>query len=96
MTSLVLAMLLAATVPGAATPDLGQPVVVTAKPAKPAADPDKVVCRSEETVGSRMRSRKCMTQRQWEAQDEQTRQYFQDVEDRGGQNIPSGNAMAPH
>ena len=96
MTPLILVLLLAAADPGAGTPGAGQPPAASAKPGKPAADPDKVVCRTEEQVGSRMMHRKCMTQRQWESQDEQTRQYLQDVEDRGGQNIPSGNAMAPH
>ena len=96
MTPLVLVLLLAAADPGAGTPGAAPPAAASAKVDKPAPNPDKVVCRSEEQVGSRMLNRKCMTQRQWDAQDEQTRQYFQDAEDHGLQNVPSGNPMSPH
>ncbi len=96
MTPLVLAILLAAADPGPGAPGAPQPAAAPAKAVKSAPDPDKVVCRTEEQIGSRMLNRKCMTQRQWDALDEQTRQYFQDASDRGARNIPSGNPMSPH
>jgi hypothetical protein len=97
MTPLVLAVLLAAAdpgagqAPGAQAPSPAPP----AQAAKPAKDPNKIVCRSEEQVGTRVRVRKCMTQQQWDGQDEQTRQYFQDALDHGALNTAKVNSGQP-
>ncbi len=96
MAPLVLALLLAAADPGAGQPAASQPPSAPPKADNPAVHPNKLVCRSEDVVGTRLQTRKCMTQAQWDQQEEQTRQYFQDAADHAGTNIPSGNAMSPH
>ena len=82
MTPLILAVLLASTDPSAAQTTGGSPP--SSQGSAQAAnrqikDPDKMVCRSEEQVGSNIRVRRCMTQGQWELEAERVRQYFQDV-----------------
>jgi hypothetical protein len=96
MTPIILAVLLAAaaTDAGAGPPTTVAPATVTST--KPQVAADKPVCRSEEEVGSRVRTRKCMTQAQWDQQDEQVRQYFQDVSDHGAVNRATNNPMQPH
>ncbi len=92
MTPLVLAVLLAAADPGAGQPPQAQAAptpaapATSAKPARSADDASKVVCRREEQVGSRVQIKKCMTQAQWDGQDEQTRQYFEDSLEHGALN----------
>ena len=87
MTPLVLAVLLAAADPGAGQPPSSQstPASAPAKSDKP--DPNKVVCRREDQAGSRVQTKRCMTQAQWDGLDEQTRQYFQDAQEHGGLNV---------
>ncbi len=86
MTPLILAVLLAAADPGAGQPPSAQ-APAPAKAGKPAKDPDKIVCRREDEVGSRVQTKRCMTQAQWDGLDEQTRQYFQDAQEHGGLNV---------
>ena len=77
MTPFIFAMLLAAADPTPATP------VHSAAAAKAANDPNKLVCRSEEKIGTNIRIKRCMTQADWEKQEEAVRQYFQDAHANG-------------
>jgi hypothetical protein len=93
MTPLILAALLAA-----ADPSAGQPASApaAAAPAKTSSmDPNKMVCRSEEQIGSNIRVRRCQTQAQWESEEEQARQYFQDAHDHGAVNTAHVNSGGP-
>ena len=97
MTPLILAALLAAADPSAAAP-AGAPAPATASaPAKPdkVKDPNKPVCRLEDQIGSNIHIKKCMTEAQWEQQDEATRQYFQDASDNGGIHTAHVSSGAP-
>jgi hypothetical protein len=73
-----------ATVPGAKAPSTSKP------------NSEKLVCRSEEVAGSRVRNRRCQTQAEWDQQEEQVHQYFQDASDHGGLNGVNPNPMAGH
>lgn len=73
----------------AETPEVATPVapvVVTANAntgAQASADPrDRVVCRREHVLGSNRPQRICQTQRQWEAQRDQSREELRDVRER--------------
>jgi|WetSurMetagenome_2_1015567.scaffolds.fasta_scaffold67005_2 hypothetical protein len=96
MTPLVLAAFLAVVAdPSAAQTANGQPAPPKGQATSPNKDPNKMVCRSEEQVGSNIRVRKCMTQAQWEEQEQEVRQYFEDAQSRGGINGgPPANPMA--
>lgn len=59
MLTLVLSLALSAVAPEAAAP----PTVDEAKPEKP-----KMVCRADKASGSRLKTRICMTQEQWDNQ----------------------------
>ncbi|MGQ2990048.1 MAG: hypothetical protein ACT6RD_11480 [Brevundimonas sp.] len=66
--------------PDVATPVA--PVTVTATQA-PVADPrDRIVCRREHVLGSNRPQRICQTQRQWEAQRDQSREELREVRER--------------
>ncbi len=67
-------------VPGAATPVA--PVTVTATQSQPADPRDRIVCRREHVLGSNRPQRICQTQRQWEAQRDQSREDLRDVRER--------------
>jgi len=89
MTSFVLALLLAAADPsgqGQASA-ANQPVsttVATAKtPAKPDQDPNRVVCKAGENIGSRIQTRTCKTQAQWDAEEEAMRSFLRDAGGKG-------------
>ena len=94
MTPIILAILLAAADPAPGQPTNVAPATVTS--AKPQPQAEKLVCRSEEQEGSRVRARKCMTQEQWDRQDELVRQYFQDASEHGSINRASNNPMQAH
>ena len=98
MTPIIFAILLAAADPaqGQATPVAPATVTGTKAPTVTKPPAEKLVCRSEEQEGSRVRTRKCMTQAQWDQQDELVRQYFQDVSDHGAINRATNNPMQPH
>ena len=101
MTPLILAVLLAAADPGGGQPPAGAqttpaPAPASSPAAKPAKDPNKRICRLEDQVGSRVQIRKCMTQAQWDGQEEATRQYFQDAQEHGGLNVATVNEGQPH
>jgi hypothetical protein len=65
----------------------GAPPASSAPPAaaKPAADPlDRIVCRSEETTGTRLGGHKtCMTMRDWQDLQRQTSQDMREGHSRG-------------
>jgi len=64
------------------------------QPAAPVAkqDPlDKVVCRTEETVGSRLKKHKvCATIREWQDMESENRQEVELYQQRGQAVVPSG------
>ena len=60
MLTLALALVLSAAAPEAATP---AQTTSEAKPAKP-----KMVCRANKSTGSRLKSRVCKTQQEWDGQ----------------------------
>ena len=65
-----------------------QPVPVPVAPAnasKAKSDVDKVVCRSEDTIGSRLEARQvCMTRQQWQQYEAENRQKTQDLQGQSG------------
>lgn len=65
MISLVLAAALFAAAEPAAAPAAAAAPVKAAKVEKP--NKDGLVCRKEPTLGSRMKTRTCLTQEQWDA-----------------------------
>ena len=72
MISLVFAAALMAGAPAAGEP--AQAATSTAPSKAEKAKPTDVVCRKEPVLGSRMKSRICMTQAEWDARQQQDRQ----------------------
>jgi hypothetical protein len=66
----LLSLTMAAAVAGAAAPSPGNSPPSAPAPAshsaKPADDPDKMICRDEPITGSRFTRRVCMTKSQWD------------------------------
>ncbi len=61
----------------AGAPAAGEPAQAATSSAAAKGDkakPDDVVCKKEPVLGSRMKSRICMTQREWEERQRQDRQ----------------------
>jgi hypothetical protein len=56
-------------------------------------DPDKIVCRDEEVLGSRMTKRVCRTQAQIDQSSQETQRYLHDLEDRNGLQAPMTSSM---
>jgi hypothetical protein len=69
-------------------PAVGQP----APKAEPAQDPNKVICKAEETVGTRLGShRVCKTAADWTADADANRESAEDIRQRtSGLNPPDG------
>lgn len=88
-----------ATLAAAATPPADPPTDVssaTVKGAKKDAnDPNRTVCRSEPNPGSRMSTRVCMTQQQWDRNEDASHQLLRDAQDKAGLNDP-GPAQGLH
>jgi hypothetical protein len=84
-----LVILLGAAVPAAAqTPAPPQPQ--TAAPAPKQNPLDKVVCRTEDTLGSRLSAhRVCATVREWQDQQQENRDALEKLQ-QGQGNVPSG------
>ena len=96
MIALVFAAALFATDASAATPQVqtgADPVKVSDSKAR--RDPNRMVCRSEDRPGSRMASRECHTQAEWEARDQQMRDFFRNVQDRTGLQGPDSPPALP-
>ncbi len=91
MTPLFLAMLLTAADPAAMSAQSGAP----AQAAKPAKDPNKLICRHEEQIGTNIKVKKCMTQADWEKQEEAVRQYFDDAQANGSVHTARVSSGAP-
>ena len=66
--------------PAAATPPAAQPAT--------AANPDEVICKREEQLGTRFSKRVCMTRAQWEQRALNARRNLSDQQ-RGGGNPPN-------
>lgn len=93
MISLILALALAAAEGGATPP---RPVAQAGAPdAKAVRDPNKVLCRWDESTGRRVRNRICMTRAQWDERDEATRRLFQDATDSGSRAGRESNPLNP-
>jgi len=80
-----------------AAPTLAQtpaPPTAQTQPAAPAAKEnplDKVVCRTEETLGSRLKKHKvCATLREWQEQEQENRDAVELYQQRGQAVVPSG------
>ena len=76
-----------------ATPALAQSAPPASAPAAEVKkDPlDKVVCRTEDSLGSRLNAhRVCATLREWKEQEAQNREAFEKMQQMNQQN-PSGN-----
>lgn len=78
-----------------AGPAYAQQPAPTATPAAAAAstDPlDKMVCRSQETIGSRLKSHKvCATVREWQEQEQDSRETVELYQQRNQATIPSAD-----
>ena len=83
-TSLILAVI---AIPGFAQTPAPAPQVAQAKP-----NPlDQVVCRTEETLGTRLGSHKvCATVREWQEQQQENRDAVELQQQRGQSTVPSG------
>jgi len=70
------------------------PPTAQTQPAAPAAKEnplDKVVCRTEETLGSRLKKHKvCATLREWQEQEQENRDAVELYQQRGQAVVPSG------
>lgn len=70
------------------------PATTQAQPAAPVAKEnplDKVVCRTEETLGSRLKKHKvCATLREWQDQEQENRDAVELYQQRGQAVVPSG------
>lgn len=82
--SLILAVI---AVPALAQTPAPAPQVAEAKP-----NPlDKVVCRTEETLGSRLGGHKvCATVREWQEQQQENRDAVELIQQKGQSTVPSG------
>jgi hypothetical protein len=85
----MISLLFAALMAGAPAADPATTTATTPAAASPAktdkaSDPNKIVCRKEAVLGSRMPSRTCMTQGEWDARKTQSR----DELDAAQRNIP--------
>ncbi len=82
--SLILAVI---AVPVLAQTPAPAPQVAEAKP-----NPlDKVVCRTEETLGSRLGGHKvCATVREWQEQQQENRDAVELIQQKGQSTVPSG------
>jgi len=74
MISLVFAAALIAGAPAAGEPAQAATSTAPAKAEKAKAGPNDVVCKKEPVLGSRMKSRICMTQAEWDARQQQDRE----------------------
>ena len=88
----MLALAIVAVLAAAETPPADPPTNVTSATVKgaknDAKDPNRTVCRSEASPGSRMTTRVCMTQQQWDRNEEASHQLLRDAQGRTGLNDP--------
>jgi len=71
------ALALALPAPVLAQPAEPAPAPLAASPPMPKDDADKVICKRETTLGSRIATRKtCLTARQWQERAEEARQQI--------------------
>jgi hypothetical protein len=91
-----IAALGAAAVPAAAQATPAPAPPQQAATANPQANPlDKMVCRYEETVGTRLGKHKvCATVREWKDQEDENRQEADRMQQ--GQGVPVDPMMSPH
>lgn len=90
MTAFILAALLAASEPSAAAS-----AAQTAPAAQPAKkDADKMVCRWDDSYGSRVKTRTCKTKAQWEADEANAQRFIRDSINHGV-TANNGNQSAP-
>jgi hypothetical protein len=101
MTPLVLAAALTmlaandASNPAAAPPPKPAASAAPSAPAaKPADDPDKVVCREEPVTGSRFTRRICMTKAEWDDHEKQSHDLMNHLDQQSGA-AGVGGAPAP-
>jgi hypothetical protein len=81
-------ILIAAATPAVAQVPAPQPQKVEPAKKNPL---DKVVCRTEQTVGTRLGGhRVCATVREWQEQEQANREALQDLQQRGTGIDPSG------
>ncbi len=85
----MISLLFAALMAGASAADTPAPAASTPAAASPAkadkaSDPNKIVCKKEAVLGSRMPTRTCMTQGEWDARKQEGR----DQVDAAQRNIP--------
>ncbi len=83
---LVFAMLAAlATAAGATSVGVSDGGVAAVKGAKKDAnDPNRRVCKAQTNAGSHLASSVCMTQQQWDRNEETSRQFLRDTQARAG------------
>lgn len=73
-----------ATSPQVTAPAKAAPASVATASSKPAKDPNRIVCRTEEVTGSRFTQRICQTQAQWDNSEEAAQNYKRSIDDRNG------------
>ena len=65
--------------------DSPPPLAAAGKGAKAKSDVDKVVCRTQDTLGSRLEAHQvCMTKSQWFAYEQENKQHVADIQARTG------------
>ena len=76
------ALATAATPPSDAPTEVAPAAVKGAK--KDANDPNRRVCKAQTNAGSHLASSVCMTQQQWDRNEETSRQFLRDTQARAG------------
>jgi|GEM_PF-4110949 len=80
----LVAALAAADAPPADPPTTVAPANVKGAKAAADKDPNRMVCKSQPTPGSRMATRVCATQLQWDRNEEASRQFMRDSQSKAG------------
>jgi hypothetical protein len=95
-TMIAIGILIGAAAPAAAQVSPAHPPPQQIAAAEPKANPlDKMVCRYEETVGTRLGSHKvCATVREWKDQEDENRQAVDSIQQ--GQGVPVDPMLVPH
>jgi len=64
--------------PAASAPAPAATPAPAAKPAKDMKDPNRIICRREEVVGSHRPQKTCMTKHDWDVAEEQSRRILKE------------------
>jgi len=66
------------------SPPPANPVTQQARTEKPADDPNRVICKSEEVTGARFLRKVCMTRAQWTERQQQADRFMRETDSHSG------------